>query len=1019
MIPVSLTIKGLYSYQKEQKIDFEKLLEGQLFGIFGAVGSGKSSILEAISYALYGETERLNKTDYRSYNMMNLKSDDLLIDFIFKNHDNINYRFIVRGKRNPKNFEKVNTLERTAYKQENNGWIPLESASGEDIIGLSYDNFRRTIIIPQGKFQEFLQLKEKDRTDMLKEIFSLDRFDFFFQTSALERKNSHAMLDLQGQLKMYAELFPEIIQNQENEVATLQLSLNNLKAELAKKEKSLKDQQGIQQLFNDFDKAKNNLAEIKKEEAKFKVIEDQVKNYEYCFVNFNDHLKRKDAVSLSKEKRKEQYDTLTNELDVLVNDLKNSELSFSEISKHYDKLDDYKDQITDLDLILKIFTLKDEAFILTSRIKDGNSFVDKSLLERDGLKTAVETLSQQLKDKKSAMPDLLELTAIKAWFNGKSYHADALNKAELQLVQQLEILGLFNKEVSAIQQEINYLSPANPIELANYVNEQHQQLLVKQEKVLDLIKHYEVQSKIADLSRSIVNGEPCPLCGSAHHPHVLIAEDVIDHLNIAKQEIEALKKEAVFWNNFSQKIVVLKLKEEELNKQVINHKNIIQEAKNKYEDYLKTFSWQDFKETTEAQLTSLIESTQQLNKDIISIEKSLEETQQKHKAAEDAYQKFKTGIEKIQADLSAKESQTDFLKQQLKQLEFSSLSAVEAINKLQETKDFIVKTQKDYKELKDFIEKARNTQAVLTEKINAVKERIQEEEKELTDLNDNINKCLEKSVYQNIEEVILVLNQDLNLEDLKDKIKNYHQQVYSATVIFESLKKQVDDKEFDEAVFQNQLKEFDILNTEFKAINDEFVKASVKLSEQQKSYKVKLILEKQLQDLELRAADISVLKNMFKANGFISYISTVYLNQLCEAANERFYKLSRQQLRLEITDKNNFEVRDYLNDGRVRSVKTLSGGQTFQASLSLALALAESVQHQNNAQQNFFFLDEGFGSLDKESLQTALETLKSLRKENRIVGVISHVEELQQEIDVFLTVVNDSVEGSQVKGNWE
>src|SRR5690606_1526314 len=141
MIPVSLTIKGLYSYQKEQKIDFEKLLEGQLFGIFGAVGSGKSSILEAISYALYGETERLNKTDYRSYNMMNLKSDDLLIDFIFKNHDNINYRFIVRGKRNPKNFEKVNTLERTAYKQSDGGWIPLESASGEDIIGLSYDNF--------------------------------------------------------------------------------------------------------------------------------------------------------------------------------------------------------------------------------------------------------------------------------------------------------------------------------------------------------------------------------------------------------------------------------------------------------------------------------------------------------------------------------------------------------------------------------------------------------------------------------------------------------------------------------------------------------------------------------------------------------------------------------------------------------------------------------------------------------------------------------------------------------------
>src|SRR5690606_23222731 len=156
-----------------------------------------------------------------------------------------------------------------------------------------------------------------------------------------------------------------------------------------------------------------------------------------------------------------------------------------------------------------------------------------------------------------------------------------------------------------------------------------------------------------------------------------------------------------------------------------------------------------------------------------------------------------------------------------------------------------------------------------------------------------------------------------------------------------------------------------------------------------------------------------------KGSGFVSYISSVYLNQLCASANERFYKLSRQQLRLEVTEKNDFQVRDYLNDGRVRSVKTLSGGQTFQASLALALALAESVQQQNKAMQNFFFLDEGFGSLDRESLQTAFETLKSLRKDNRLVGVISHVEELQQEIDVFLNVKNSSAEGSTVKGSWE
>ncbi len=111
-------------------------------------------------------------------------------------------------------------------------------------------------------------------------------------------------------------------------------------------------------------------------------------------------------------------------------------------------------------------------------------------------------------------------------------------------------------------------------------------------------------------------------------------------------------------------------------------------------------------------------------------------------------------------------------------------------------------------------------------------------------------------------------------------------------------------------------------------------------------------------------------------------------------------------------------MRDFLNNGQVRSVKTLSGGQTFQASLSLALALAESIQKQNQTNQNFFFLDEGFGSQDKDSLQTVFNTLKSLRNEDRIVGVISHVEELQQEIDIFLDIYNDEEQGSQITESW-
>lgn len=102
MLPVRLTIQGVNSYQNIQTIDFENLIAAKTFGIFGSVGSGKSTIPEAISFALYGKMERLNKSDGVSYNLMNLRSNTLLIDFEFEAENNERFRFVVKGKRNSK-----------------------------------------------------------------------------------------------------------------------------------------------------------------------------------------------------------------------------------------------------------------------------------------------------------------------------------------------------------------------------------------------------------------------------------------------------------------------------------------------------------------------------------------------------------------------------------------------------------------------------------------------------------------------------------------------------------------------------------------------------------------------------------------------------------------------------------------------------------------------------------------------------------------------------------------------------
>ena len=175
---------------------------------------------------------------------------------------------------------------------------------------------------------------------------------------------------------------------------------------------------------------------------------------------------------------------------------------------------------------------------------------------------------------------------------------------------------------------------------------------------------------------------------------------------------------------------------------------------------------------------------------------------------------------------------------------------------------------------------------------------------------------------------------------------------------------------------------------------------------------------RQMDALVVRQTNLKTLESLFRGRGFVDYISSIYLRELCNRANYRFRKLTRNQLELEITETNTFLVRDFLNGGQTRSIRTLSGGQTFQASLSLALALADSVQQLSASDRNFFFLDEGFGTLDRDALRVVFETLKSLRKENRIVGVISHVEELQQEIDVYLEVEKDEEKGSLLRPSW-
>jgi exonuclease SbcC len=1013
MLPLKLSITGLYSYQKKQTIDFEELTNVGLFGIFGAVGSGKSSILEAIGFVLYGETERLNSRDKRSYNMLNLKSDRANIEFEFLNFEERKFKFVADWKRNKKRFEETTTIERLAYEWKEEEWVPMTSADATALIGLTYENFRRTIIIPQGKFKEFLDLKGKDRSDMMKEIFHLQRFDLASKVASAQSAARTQLDQVKGALSGFEAISKETISALEVEVVAANRELQTNKTELELVETELQKMTTLKTNFEDLEKKKTLLATFIEQKPKMDALQTEIDEFEITDKAFKGVLNELGYAITTLSKAKEQLLLLESSKKAVEESKKADQIVMEKLQPLFDQLDNSKNKVSDLESIEKIVGLQLEVAVVEKKSKDIELLFLESEKKESELKQNLSAIQTELGALKSKKLDGNLLLEVGNWFTKQEY-----------LVEQLTAKATRIKVIQDYleTQKTLFTGLELPVDTWKTVVEEKRELLsIENKTIMDTKTKLLVSKELANFAHNLHDGENCPLCGSLEHPHVMQAEDVSEQLAVVEAtilklenneiEIAATEKKAFKIENDITHAV------EQLRLTVIDKEALESDSK----IHLSKFIWTAFSATDDAGFLAKKLEQQVIEKSISETEKREKDTRtlQEQLAEQLKVQSANKGT--IANEKASKSGAIANELSQLKVLAFADYAQTDiAIIRDEKTKLHLENSRvaSEYKLKSDATVLQDKELAGIEANLKLISEQVVSNEQLVLETQKKITELLQTHQLDSIDAVQLILSKTWDIEIEKARTKQFTVDLKVAENAVAESEKLVVNQSFDSKVFEDKrilvaevkLK-FETQLGKLSTLQDNLKRSNASLLE-------KATLLAQFEVLNTRSTNLGTLANMFNASGFVNYVSSIYLQNLADVANVRFHRMTKNQLSLTINNSNEFEVIDYLNDGASRSVKTLSGGQGFQASLCLALALAESVQSLNKNDKNFFFIDEGFGTQDPESVAVVFETLQSLYKENRIVGIISHVAELQERIPRSINVIKDEEKGSVVTESW-
>ena len=998
MKPIKLSIEGVFSYRTRQEIDFTKLSSEGIFGIFGNTGSGKSSIVEAIIFALYGKIERVSG---KQIDLINLQSNKAVIDFEFEVSGKA-YRVVVNLTRTSSGHS---TKKLFYQKQEGQYRAMEEKISGEQLTGLSYDNFCRVVIIPQGKFQDFLTLTSGERTKMLKEIFpSLKKYDLSNTLRTMREETEGMQKEKMGQLNSYSEYTIEALNERKEQYAVVEQQYKDLEILIKNLKEDLDSRKTLFDAFKKQEELSQNFNRLKLNEENISALKDRLDQYRKTNRVFGSLLTKYDDLLL----RKKRTSDLFSELSLQVADLEKKKQSLEEelaaLQKENEQTPLQQQEADNLKTLADLRELESTMAILDTKMKDEQKRLENGKACVAAEESKKQNKEKEIADKESRLLNAEEFRSVRDWFAKNQ----RLNEDLARLRKENQDLC---KKKNDCLSPFGDISPDNPeAELQQRLQDTEEQI----SKAENLLSDYNVKQALCQYSKALSSNEPCPLCGSLSHPHPAELADVDEHLKQIKSTIRDLKARK---ETLEKAVSSLDF----YSKQIQSKQEQINSLQQDIETHKRQFVWANYLGKSSLEITQMENEDIRLQNALKELRSALAAIDRNIRKYSEALKQIENSVEQSRNALTKHQGRKEELGKNLSE-EFVLQYAQVDVNQLNEQRQKLLAVL----EKRNAVLAERN--AVLT-KQNAV---LFQREGERNSCKQNLetiigetDKCeseIERQIacggFQSLESVRQILSSSFDEDDAQTQIDNFNRQMIELSSQLAALSEQTSGKDrpaeenikSDEQTLSQKEKEFKSCIANKGGIEKEINLFETKLSQ-------KTVLEKEMKKAEARLDALNKLSQMFKGDKFIQFISTVYLEQLCAKANERLQIITNNKFAIRYWEEN-FEVIDNLNSGKTRSLKTLSGGQIFQASLCMALALVDTIRLNSDTREDFFFLDEGFGTQDNESIELIFKSLVSLRQENKIVGLISHSEILKEKISYNIAVRLDQNEGSLIENNY-